>query len=203
MAGIFSKEYTFFRCGKAAAHHKDILAREKLAVAGGAVGHAPASVLFLPLETNHAGMGAGSQQDAKTFQLAAAGSDGFHITGKLQPVDLCQQELCAKPLGLFPHGFSQRCAAGFLNTGIVDHLCSDGDLAAKVVFLYDDNSIARPSQIQRAGPPPMMTTSYRFSISSITYSCPTKSRLGFNVSAPGCHLAGHTSSPCSATNWQA
>ena len=32
------------------------------------------------------------------------------------------------------------------------------------------------------------------------YSIPTKSRLGFSVSAPGCHLAGQTSSPCSATN---
>ena len=35
------------------------------------------------------------------------------------------------------------------------------------------------------------------------YNWPTRSRLGFKVSAPGCHLAGHTSSPCSATNWQA
>ena len=29
------------------------------------------------------------------------------------------------------------------------------------------------------------------------YSIPTRSRLGFRVSAPGCHLAGQTSSPCS------
>ena len=36
----------------------------------------------------------------------------------------------------------------------------------------------------------------------MAYSCPTRSRLGFRVSAPGCHLAGQTSSPCSWTNWQ-
>ena len=34
----------------------------------------------------------------------------------------------------------------------------------------------------------------------IFYNKPTRSRLGFNVSAPGCHFAGQTSSPCSATN---
>ena len=36
-----------------------------------------------------------------------------------------------------------------------------------------------------------------------SHNCPTRSRLGFRVSAPGCHLAGQTSSPCSATNWLA
>ena len=31
----------------------------------------------------------------------------------------------------------------------------------------------------------------------VVYSIPTRSRLGFRVSPPGCHLAGQTSSPCS------
>ena len=34
----------------------------------------------------------------------------------------------------------------------------------------------------------------------ISYNSPIKSKLGFKVSLPGCHLAGHTS-PCSATNF--
>lgn len=57
-------------------------------------------------------MGTSSQQDAETFQILVTGPNGFYNPGKIQSVDLCQQELCAEPLGLLLHGFSQRCAAG-------------------------------------------------------------------------------------------
>ena len=59
MPGVLGEKHALLRCGKAAAHHKDILSGEKLSVAGGAVGHAPAPELLLTPESHHAGMGAG------------------------------------------------------------------------------------------------------------------------------------------------
>ena len=98
MAGVLGEEHALLGGRKAAAHHKDVLAGEELAVAGGAVGHAPAPELLLPLEAHHAGMGAGGQQDAEAFQVAPAGPHGFHIAGEVQAGDLRQQEFRAEGL---------------------------------------------------------------------------------------------------------
>ena len=90
MPGILGEKHALLRCGKAAAHHKDILSGEKLSVAGGAVGHAPAPELLLTPESHHAGLSAGGQQHTEAAQRPTAGADGFHITLQLQAGDLCQ-----------------------------------------------------------------------------------------------------------------
>ena len=151
MAGVLGEEHALLRRGKAAAHHKDVLAGEELAVAGGAVGHAPAAKLLLPLETHHAGMSPGGQQHAEALQVTPAGPDGFHIAGEIQAGDLGQQELRAETFRLLPHGFGELRSAGPAHAWIVDHLCGNGDLAAEVVFLHHDHPVAGPGQVQGSG----------------------------------------------------
>ena len=47
MACILGEEHRLFSCRKAAAHHKNVLPGEKLAVTGSAVGNAPANQFLL------------------------------------------------------------------------------------------------------------------------------------------------------------
>ena len=147
VAGVLGKEHALLGGREAAAHHKDVLAGEEFAVAGGTVGHAPAPELLLPLEAHHAGMGASGQQDAEAFQIAPAGPHGFHIAGEIQPGDLRQEKFRAEGLGLFPHRFRERGAAGSLHARKIDHLGGDGDLAAEVVLFHDHHPVAGPGQV--------------------------------------------------------
>ncbi|CAN4034456.1 PocR domain-containing protein, partial [Dysosmobacter welbionis] len=142
LTGVLGKEHALLRRSKAAAHHKYILPGEELSVAGGAVGHAPASKLFLPLEAHHAGMGAGGQQDAETLQISPAGADGLYIAGEFQPSDLGQQKLSAEALRLLPHGLGKLRPAGPAHAGIIHHFRGNGDLPAEVVLLHDHDPVA-------------------------------------------------------------
>ena len=232
MAGVFGEEDAFLCGSKTAAHHKNILAGKEFTVAGGAVCHTPAPELFLSGKADHAGMCAGGQQYAEALQGAPAGLHGFDLAGHVQRRNLCQQKLCAEMLRLFAHGFGKLGAAGALHAGIVDHLGGDGDLPAEMVLFHHNHPVTGPCQIKSGSKPGRATADNDYIVeivhtethlpmarkgpwvfvrsvignrfqTIIRYSWPTKSRLGFRVSAPGCHLAGHTSSPCFATNWQA
>ena len=79
MAGIFCQKNTLFRSDKAASHHKDLLACEKLSVTGSTVCHSVSSKLFFTFETYHSGMSSGSQQHPKALQLSSAGLYCLHI----------------------------------------------------------------------------------------------------------------------------
>ena len=59
MAGVLGEEHGLLRGGKAAAHHEHIFAGEKLPVARGAVGHAPALEGRLPGKAHFSGVGPG------------------------------------------------------------------------------------------------------------------------------------------------
>ena len=169
--------------------------------------HAPAAELLLPLEAHHAGMGAGGQEDTEAPQIAPAGAYGLYVTGELQPGDLGQQKFSAEALRLLPHGLGKLRPAGPAHAGIVHHFRGNGDLPAEPFLFHHKYTVSGARQVEggrkacRAAPNDYDII--EFFHRPIPHSCPTKSRLGFKVSAPGCHLAGHTSSPCSWTNWQA
>ena len=205
MTGVLGEEHGLLRGGKAAAHHEHIFAGEKLPVARGAVGHAPALEGRLPGKAHFSGVGPGGPQDPEAGQRPPGGADGFDVSGQVQPRDLGQQEFRPEGLGLPAHGLGEFGAAGLGHTGVVDHLVGDGDLAAEVVLLYDDHPVPGPGQIEPGGEAGGAAPHDDHVIEGlgVHHSCPTRSRLGFKVSAPGCHLAGHTSSPCWWTNWQA
>ena len=151
MAGIFCEENRLLRRGKSAAHHEDLLAGEELTVAGGAVGNTPAPVFRLAPEAHHSGMGAGGQQHTEGLQLSPGGFDRFDITGHIQRFHFSQHKFRAEGFRLLSHGLGQRGAAGFLHTGIVDHLMGNGDLPTKLFLLQHQSAIFRPGQIQRRG----------------------------------------------------
>ena len=137
--------------------------REKLSIAGGAVGYAPPPKLLLTPESHHAGMGAGGQQHTEAAQRPTAGADGFHIALQLQAGDLCQQEFRAEALRLSAHGLGQFSTAGVLHAGVIDHLRGNGDLSAKVILFHNYHPITGTGQVECGGkacrPPPMTTTS--------------------------------------------
>ena len=206
VAGVFGEEDGFLRRGKAAAHHEDIPTGEKFSVTGGAVGHAPAPKCFLAGKAHHAGVGPGGPEDTEAGKIASVGLDGFDRVVQRKPRDLGQQELCPEGLGLLAHGFGQLPAAGVEDAGVIYHLVGDGDLAAETRFLFhDEHPIFGAGQIEPGGEPggAAADDDHVIQLFGVHYSIPTRSRLGLRVSAPGCHLAGQTSSPCSWTNWQA
>ena len=151
LAGVLGQEHALLSRSEAAAHHKDILPGEELAVAGGAVSHAPTAELLLTLEAHHAGMGAGCQENAEALQIAPAGADGLYIAGELQTSDLGQQKFSAEALRLLPHGLGKLRPTGPAHAGIVHHFRGNGDLPAEVILLHDQHPVAGPSKIEGGG----------------------------------------------------
>ena len=105
MPRIFRQEHALFRRGKAAADHKYVHAREKLAVTCGTVGDAVAAELFFAPESHHPGMGTGRQKDAEAGKRPAACLHGFDVPLHGEACDLRRKELRAEGLRLPPHGF--------------------------------------------------------------------------------------------------
>ena len=153
MPGKFRQKYAFLRRRVTAAHHKDLFVRKEFSVAGGTVSNAPALVFFLAFETNRSGMRAGCQKDAKTAIIPLAGMHRLDIPEKIKAYGFCHQKFRAEALCLMLHGIRQRFAAGFGDTGIVDHLMGNGDLSAKLFSLQNQHPILRPGQIQGGGEP--------------------------------------------------
>ena len=163
MPRILGQKHAFLCGRKAAAHHKDILAGKELPIAGGAIGNSPPPELCFTLEPHHTGMGAGGQQDAEALQIATPSAHSLHITAQIQFGDLRQEEFRTEGLGLFPHRFRERGAAGSLHPGKLTTSAVMGDLPAEVVLLHDTTRYAGTGQVEAAvspaGPPPMTTTS--------------------------------------------
>ena len=151
MAGVLGKKHALLSGREAAAHHKDILAGKELPIAGGAIGNSPPPELCFTLEPHHTGMGAGGQQDAEALQIATPSAHSLHITAQIQFGDLRQEEFRTEGLGLFPHRFRERGAAGSLHPGEIDHFCGNGDLPAEVVLFHDHDPVAGPGQIEGGG----------------------------------------------------
>ena len=202
---VACQENALLRRGKTAAYDKNLLTGKKLAVAGGAVGYAPSTELRLAGKAYHTRMGARGQKYAKAAVFSAPGLHGLDVPIQFKSRDLGQQELCTEALRLLPHCVCQFSAAGFCYAGIVHDLIRDSDLAAEMLLLYHQHAIVCPGKIKgrRKSGRPSTYHDYIIELFHLHYSMPTRSRLGLSVSAPGCHLAGQTWSPCSATNWLA
>ena len=116
-----------------------------------------------------------------------------------------RRKLRPEGLGLLAHGLGELGAAGVGHARVVHHLLGDGDLAAEVLLLHHQHPVPGPGQVEPGGEARRAAPDDDDVVESalVHHSCPTRSRLGFRVSAPGCHLAGQTSSPCSWTNWRA
>ena len=203
MPGKFGQEDAFLRRGIASANHKDFLAGKEFTVTGGAVGNAPALVFLLTLKTNRSGMGTSGKQDTKTAMFPLISAHSLDIPRKVKADSLCQHKLCTKRFYLLLDGVSQGFAAGFGNTRIVNYLMGDGDLTTELFFFQNQYPVLCPGQIQGGGEPRRTTANHNHIVQIFHQSCPTRSRLGFRVSAPGFQLAGQTWSPWAWTNWQA
>ena len=208
VAGILGEEDGLLSGGKTSANDKDLLTGKELTVAGGTVGHAMTLEFGLALESNHAGTSSGGQKNAEALELSLGGMDALYIALHRNPLHFGQHEFGTEILCLLSHCFGQGSTAGMFHSGVVYHFVCDGNLPAKVVFLYNKNPVPGAGQIQGCCETSRTATDNNYIVDCIVaaahnYRAPTRSRLGFSVSAPGCHLAGQTWSPFLATNWLA
>ena len=204
MGSVFRQEHGLFRRRESAAHDENFLTGKKFAVAGSAVGHAMPAEIQLPLKADCPGMCARRNQNAETFIIAFACRNLPHVPGQIQSGHFRKQKFRAETLRLTAHGFRQFLPAGTRHAGIIDHLGGNGNLSAEGFLLNDENPVAGAGQIDSGGQSGGAASYDNHIIEVLNLfrhqSAPTRSRLGLRVSAPGCHFAGQTWSPCSATN---
>ena len=131
---------------------------------------------------------------------------GLDLAAHVESSDLGQLEFCAKSFGLLAHVLRQGRSADGSNARIVDDAVGDGDLATEVFLFNHQDAVAGPRQIDGCRKACRTAANHddvvklpcrSFGGCFRHQSAPTRSRLGFSVSAPGCHFAGQTSSPCS------
>ena len=115
------------RSGETAADDEDLLVREELPVARGAVGHAAAAELRLAGEAQHAGVRAGGDQHPEAGEDAPVRVDLLDVPVQLQVRDVRHQELRPEALRLGAHGIGQGPAVRPPRSGVVDDLGGDGD----------------------------------------------------------------------------
>lgn len=212
MGCVLRQEHALLGCCIAADDDKDLFATEEFPIARRTVGNAAAAEVVLPSKARRARTRSGGEQDAEAREDALCGMQGLDVAAHVESSDLCYLEFCTKSFDLLAHVLSQGRSTDGRNARIIDDAICDGDLATKVFLLDHQDAVAGPCQIDgccKAG----RTAANHDDVVKIPcrsfgwyfrhQSAPTRSRLGFRVSAPGCHLAGQTSSPCSWTNWQA
>ena len=195
--GVPGEEHGFLGGGEPAAHHKDIPVREEPAVARGAVGHAPSPERFLALKTHLAGMGPGGEQYGEAPESPPARAHDAEIPVHVDPLGFGQQELRAEMQGLTAHGFGERMAFGLFHAGIIHHFGGDRYLPTDGVLFHDKHPVPGAGKVEGGGQPGRAAPHHHRVVqvgspTGVHYSRPTRSRLGFRVSAPGRHLAGHT-----------
>jgi len=206
MAGILGKEYTFLRSSITATHNKYFLAGEELSITSCAISYAPSFKPFLPLKSDHSRMCSGCEQNSITRKVALICMHDFIFSIYIQLFNLCHQEFCTKILCLSVHSSGQGFSICFLYSRIVHHLFCDRDLSTNLLFLDNKHPVTGSRQINSCCKPRRSRACNHHIIHIFilhSYNLPTRSRLGRSVASPGCHLAGQTSSPCSATNWHA
>ena len=137
-------------------------------------------------------MGAGGQQDTEAAVVPLIGAHGFHIPGQIEAGGLCRKEFRPEVLRLLPDGIRQGLAADFCDAGVVDHLMGNGNLPAELLLFQHQAPIPGPGQVEGGGEPRRAAANDDYVIQVVHQSCPTRSRLGFRVSAPGFQLAGQT-----------
>ena len=133
-AGVAAEEVGLFHGGIAAADDGNGLAAEKETVAGGAGRDAVAEELAFGLQAEHAGRGAGSDDERFSIVSIFARSDFERATREIDLIDHASLELGAKLLGLRAHIFDElRAEDAFGKTGeILDH-GGEAELAAGLV----------------------------------------------------------------------
>ncbi len=151
MRSVFGKENALLRRRETAADDEDRLAGEELAVAGRAVGNAVPAEIQLALESDRARMRAGGDEQAETFEDAAAGHDPAHVAVDLDGRHFGEQELRAEVLRLAAHALRQFRAAGALDARIIDDFGCDRDLSAELFLLHDQDAVTGPRQIKSGG----------------------------------------------------
>ena len=190
---IAGQKHGFLGGGEPAAHHEHVPPGEEFAVACGAVGHTPAPEFCFAPEADLTRMRAGRDHHGEAPQDPPAGPHELDVALDVQPLHLGEQELGAETLRLPPHGVGQFPASGPLHAGVVHHLRRDGDLPAEGFFFHDEHPVTGAGQIKGGGQPGGAAAHDDGIVEIVPhYSRPTRSRLGFRVSAPGFHLAGHT-----------
>ena len=197
---VAGEKYALLRRREAASHHIHVLSRKKLSVAGGAVSHPPAPELLLSLKSHLSGMSPCGQQNPESLKGACGGFHRLHVSIQLQAFRLRHEKFRPEIHGLAAHHRRQLLSSGGFHPRIVYHLRGDSNLASKLFLLHHQNPVAGPGQIDGGGQARRPSAHHHRVVHVLSHNSPTRSRLGFNVSAPGCHLAGQTWSPCSATN---
>ena len=172
-------------------HKGEILGKE-FTVTGGTISDTPALVLLLAPETNCSRVRAGCQQNTKATVISPVGAHRFDIPIKLKAGSFRQQEFSSKAFCLLLDGIRQCFTAGLGNTGIIHYLMGDGDLSAKLFLFQHQYPILCPGKVQRGGEPRRAAANHDYIIEILHHNWPTRSRLGFRVSAPGFQLAGQT-----------
>ena len=196
-AGVAGEVHGFLGGGEPAAHHKHVPARKEPAVACGAVGHAPAPERLLAFKAHLAGMGPGGEQHGEAPESPPARAHDAEIPVHVDPLRFGQQELRAEMPGLTAHRLGEQMAVNPFHAGIIHHFGGEGYLPAEGVLLHDKHPVPGAGKVEGGGKPCRAAPHHHGVVQirspgGVHYSRPTRSRLGFRVSAPGRHLAGHT-----------
>ena len=142
-------------------------------------------------------MGPGSEQHGEAPESPPARAHDAEIPVHVDPLRFGQQELRAEMPGLTAHGFGERMAFGLFHAGIIHHFGSDRYLPPEGVLFHDKHPVPGAGKVEGGGQPGRAAPHHHRVVqvggpTGVHYSRPTRSRLGFRVSAPGRHLAGHT-----------
>ncbi len=100
LVGEAGEEVGFLERGVAAADDGDVVAAEEEAVAGRARGNAVTEERLLVRQPEHAGLGAGRDDDRAGELVVAADPDPLRVRGEIDLVDVGGDELGAEALGL-------------------------------------------------------------------------------------------------------
>ena len=204
-APVLGEEKGFLHSGIPTANNKDILSGEELPITCRTISDTMPTEFFFAGKSGKTGMRTGCIDDTHRLKISSIGMYHLRISGKRQALYFGCQKFRAKGFRLTHHFTGQRFAVCLIDTGIIHHFRGDRDLSAHLLF-FDDKDMKTCSCHINSGGEPCRSSAYYYGIISFYhdaapfYNLPTRSKDGFSVLAPGCHLAGQTSSPCSYTN---
>ena len=204
-APVLSEEKCFLHGCIPTANNKDVLSGEELPITCRTISDTMPTEFFFAGKSGKTGMRTGCIDDTHRLKISSIGMYHLCICSKRQALYFCRQKFCTEGFSLTHHFSGQRFPVRLVNAGVIHHFRCDRDLSAHLLF-FDDKDMKTCSCHINSGGEPCRSSAYYNGIISFFhdaapfYNFPTRSKDGFSVFAPGCHLAGQTSSPCSYTN---
>ena len=160
MFGIFCKENTFLSSSKASADYKNILSCKEFTVTGSTVCHSMSFVLRLTLKAYHSRMCTCCKEYTETLYLTLCCFYFLNIIIHIYGSNFCKLKFCSEVLGLNPHFLGEGMSVSNLNTRIIYHFRSNGNLAAKLFLFKHYYPVAGSCKVKSCCEPCRTSTDY-------------------------------------------